>query len=598
MFLRIAKGAKDGALAFRGQRRAAFPSIAIRRGITTLAALALTGAASLTFAAASDDASSQSKPKFDWETARVEFGAEAIAIKKPTFEISVPDAAISPASLADPELIYAILRPTFRALEGISVNTVEVSDGTVNVRQGTTRVHQLTALNAKFQISSAAGLTTGTGTVSLRGETLTFETAFARPDAETPDGAIPLRLKVSGAGLKASFEGTAQHSDGAKLDGAVDVTVSDLRKLAKWSGFTVSDGDGLNTFRTIGKMVWTAGLFAMSEGKYSLDGNEASGVLSLNLRKARASVEGTLALARLDLTNYFVESEADSSEPSTVLGTLVPAIGAETVLDAPILRDFDADVRVSVSEIKSGSFQTGAGAMTLSLRSGNLMADIAELQVFGGAVVGQLEFNVSKPDLHISARGLLDNIKAGEAMRWVTNVQAIRGRARMTTNVEAQGRTLSALMRSLKGEARLTMLKGGAFQVDVDGLMKQAREEPLIGWDVAKNRETVFGSLEARLLLENARISTRGLRADRDDDTRIIAYGTINLAEQNVSVRMSIVDKPDDVNGTVAVVKNGPTLTLQGPWDEPSISVEKQAENALPKVIKVGEATGAAATIE
>lgn len=538
-------------------------------------------------ATAEQDASKMSadKPKFDWETARVEFGAESIVIKKPLFEIAMPNTMATGGSVADPELIYAILRPAFRALDGVSVNKIEIIDGVVNIREGETQTHQLTKLNAEFAVKSAAGLTRGKGEFELRGEILSFETAIAKPDDTNPQGDIPLRLTVSGAGLNASFEGVAKRDTNARLEGTVDVTVKDIRKLATWAGFSLSEGAGLDTFRTQGKMAWTAGLFDMSKGLFTLDDNEASGVLSLDLRNKRASVEGTLALDRLDLSDYFTQKDADGAEQSTVLGTLMPSLKTETQLQVPILRDFDADVRVSVKEIRAGALRTGAGAMTLTLRSGNLLADIAELRMFDGAIVGQLEFNANNPEVQISARGLLDNIEAGDAMRWVTEVPTIRGRARVTANVSSKGHTLSQLMRAMKGDARLSMLDGGAFRIDVDGLMQKASDAPLQGWDEANDQETEFGTLEARLLLDNARISTRGLRADRDS-TRIVAYGTINLAEQNVSVRMSVVDKPSNTNGTPDAYESGPTLTMQGPWDEPSIALEKQARSALPSLIK------------
>ncbi len=580
------------------------------RVLDVIAAFAITAASTVAIAAtldqspAASSSSTQSsgegipaKPKLDWESARIEFGAESIAIKKPQFEIAMPKVTGAGTSVADPELIYAILRPAFRALDGISVSKIEIIDGVVNVRQGETRTHQLTNLTAKFAIRSAAGLTTGEGTFDLRGETLSFETAFAKPDAATPGGEIPLRLSISGAGLSASFEGVAKHNDGALLDGTVDVTVKDLRKLAAWSGFSVSEGAGLNTFRAQGKMTWTAGLFDMSKGLFKLDGNEASGVLSLDLRKERASVEGTLALEQLDLSGYFIESDADTAEQSTVLGTLMPSLKTETQLEVPILRDFDADVRVSVKEIRAGSLRTGSGAMALTLRSGNLLADIAELQMFDGSIVGQLEFNANAAEVKFSARGLLDNIEAGTAMRWITDVPTIRGRARMTANVSSKGHTLSELMRAMKGDARLTMLEGGAFRIDVDGLMQKAGDAPLQGWDAAKERETEFGTLEARLLLDNARVSTRGLRADRQT-SRIVAFGTVNLAEQNVSVRLSVVEKPSDTNGTTDSYTSGPTLTMQGPWDEPTISLEKQANSVLPHVIKTGDTVFAKSAAE
>ncbi len=527
----------------------------------------------------------QDVPKFDWVPAVIEFGAESIVIKRPRFEIEMPSDNPSGTAGAAPEMIYAILKPAFEALDRVAVNRVEITGGTVNVRYGDKPAHQLTELTASFAMHPAAGLTTGNGSFMLRGEKIEFDTAFAKPDPDTQTGDIPLRIKISGAGLTASFEGQVRHFKSARLDGKVDVTVTDLRKLVTWSGFSLSDGAGLNTLRTRGTMAWTAGLLSMSEALFTLDGNEAQGVLSLDLRKERASLQGTLAIEQLDLSGYF--PTAKSAENTTVLGTLAPALVTTTEISAPILRDFDADVRISVNEIRAHGFRTGTGAMALTLRSGKLLADVAELQLFDGTAVGQLEFNANEHVVTISARGLLDNIEAGDAMSWITSAKPIRGRARVTVNLSGAGRTIGTLLRTMTGDARLKMVDGGAFRIDIDGLMEKAGEKPLIGWIEAGDRETRFGSLEARLLLDNARISTRRLRVDRDD-TSIVGYGTINLTAQEVSVRMSVIDKLADGATTAEVYQPGPTLTMKGPWDEPLISVEKQTGTALPFPLKNG----------
>ncbi|MGI9405372.1 MAG: AsmA family protein [Hyphomicrobiaceae bacterium] len=519
-----------------------------------------------------------SKPKLDWERASVDFDAESISVNQPRFVIEMPPGAVAADATTDPDVLYAVLRPAFDSLENISVDHVQIIDGTIIVKSAGATIQELTELSARFDVNEGSRSTSGKGSFKLRGEKIIFAASFTRPGNETPRGDIPLKLKFSGAGLAATFDGVMKQDGETRLEGNVDVTVADLKKLVTWSGFNISDGATLNNFKTRGLMAWTSGLVSISDGVFTLDDNEARGILSLDLRGKRTSVEGTLAIKQLNLTNYFPKKKPVET---VLLGSLVPELETSTRISAPILRDFDADIRLSVNEVRAHSFRTGEGAMTLTLRSGTLLADVAELRLFDGAAVGQLEFNAKDADVKISARGLLENIAIEKALSWITDVHPLRGQTRLSVNLGGHGETVGGLIQSVKGDARLKMLDGGAFRIDIDGLMQKAEGKTLVGWEAAGDRETEFTTLEARVLLDNGRISTDHLRAKRDD-TSVVGVGTINLKAQEVAVRLSVVENPVQGKTAAQTLPSGPTLTLKGPWDEPNISVETQAKITLP----------------
>ncbi|MEL6287843.1 MAG: AsmA-like C-terminal region-containing protein [Pseudomonadota bacterium] len=539
--------------------------------------------------------------KFYWGSARVEFNEDRVVVRRPRFDIAGAGNVTTPAAFADPGLLQAILEPAFKALDGVRTPKVEIIDGEAHLTHAGRARHRIDDLNAVYTYSPASGLLTGRGTFQMRGETARFDVALARPvgadkatekatntqttaaaDTTGADGAstpptttgIPIRLSLKGAGLAAKFEGRFHRGSNARLEGTTSLVINDLVRLARWAGLSPSADAEMGALKAAGQIDWTPGLFAMTKGAFTLDQNNANGVLTLDLRGDRTSLEGTLAIGRLDLSRYV--KQKPSAKQATVLGALMPSLEPEMTINAPMLREFDADVRVSVDAVDAGSFRTGAGAMVLTLRSGKLSADVAELQAFGGSMLGQFELDATKDHLEMSVRSRLDDIQASEIMRWISSVPALRGVARLKTNLAATGKSLGELLRTLKGDMRLTMLEGGAFLIDVDGLLKRANGKSLLGWDAARRAETRFRSLEASLSLGNGRISSRKLWARRGDDG-IVAFGTVNMPQRSLAIRMSIIPQAEDRPAGETITLRGPVLAVRGPWDEPSITVEQQA---------------------
>ncbi|MEO0617982.1 MAG: AsmA family protein [Pseudomonadota bacterium] len=538
------------------------------------------------------------KAKLYWGSARVEFGQDEVIVRRPTFDVATSSHTTPRAALTDPGLLSAILTPAFEALDGITAPKVQIIDGAVQITHGGVAVHNVSQLNARFSISPASGLLTGKGTFAMRGETATFSLALARPlvpeepkadegsqNQKTADttGAtkkvgIPLRFDVTGAGLRARFDGHFRSDAELALHGEINITITDLPKLARFVGFSPSPNATIGEVRAAGDVKWRAGIFDVSNGTFALDGNRASGVLTLDMRKPRTSVQGTLAIDELNLSAYI--DKPKHAQQATMLNTLMPTLAPEMTINAPMLRDFDADLRVSVNSITAGAFSAGSGAMTLTLRSGKLLADVAELQAFDGAMLGQFELDVTGSQIKLSGRSLFDGVEASKLMRWVTTVPVLRGAARLTANVAATGQSLGALLSSMTGDMRLTMLNGGAVLIDIDGLMTRAKGKPLVGWDTARRAETRFQTLEAKLDVKNGRVSSRRLVAQRAANA-IVGIANVDLTDQSVAVRMTVRDITDGEKRGDTVLSGGPVLTLRGPWDEPSITVEQQARNTV-----------------
>src|SRR4029450_1012508 len=65
-------------------------------------------------------------------------------------------------------------------------------------------------------------------------------------------------------------------------------------------------------------------------------------------------------------------------------------------LSFPLLRHVDADLRISAPKVAIKGYGLGRGAATITVRSGRLLADIAELELYSGKVGVQVSVNANE----------------------------------------------------------------------------------------------------------------------------------------------------------------------------------------------------------
>ena len=86
---------------------------------------------------------------------------------------------------------------------------------------------------------------------------------------------------------------------------------------------------------------------------------------------------------RLDLTPYL-----EAARSQSFIFERLTSSWSEFDLAFPIIKNFDADLRISAPKIAVNGFGFGRGAAAITVRSGKMIADIAELELPAGARAG------------------------------------------------------------------------------------------------------------------------------------------------------------------------------------------------------------------
>ena len=464
-------------------------------------------------------------------------------------------------------------RTLVRAMETAPFDQIRLENGVLTVA-GPVTTEQFTAVTAKINQRRPGGAHSSRGTFTWRGQAVSFNYEGGKREKAGNTLTFPVSITINGDLFSAQIDGKAIVSDGVRINGNLDLGIANLPRFARWTGVLVPDDQKTGDFSASGTFHWEGHRIGFDEGSFELDGNRALGALTLDFAGPRPQIEGTLALQRLDLTQYIgTESPPpDASNPNA-------KPGKRKTIDVgfPLLHHINLDLRISTTKLIAPPLSVGQSALSVTLKSGRLAADIAIFELCGGSGNTRLEFDASVPDSALRVTANITGASAKTCVEIFTPDSPLEGIANVTADVTGKGRTAKELLNTLGGKITLSMT-AGRVDVDVAGLAAGLRDGPVRGWDAVRGDTTAFKALNGEFFLRRGGVYTDSLKIDLGSKY-LTGEGTINLAARGLDIRMRIVPHPPKdapAGDEEKKPADGPPgeIVIKGPWSSPSFTLE------------------------
>jgi AsmA protein len=387
---------------------------------------------------------------------------------------------------------------------------------------------------------------------------------------------LPLKASIKGAFVDATIaDGRLVLGDAPHILAAqAEVQSAGLRQLAGWLGGPWPGERGLGAFKAKGQLEWRDRTVTFQNASFQMDGNDATGTLTLDWGKARPSIEGTLALKQFDLTRYLGTEEKSKAGflQRTALGWL-RSVSEPGSLALPLIRHLDADVRISANEVTGGPVRLGRSAASVAVRDAKMLADLAEVEIEGdGSLRGQLTVDMGGVVPRYVMRGRLEGIDAALLTGYLLGHPAISGRASVVVDLNGTGETADQLASTLYGKLGIELPDGGALGLDVLQLMSLAQRSPeLKGWGPPGKGQIRVTSLVSRFGVQSGVLLAETFKATAGDRLFTLS-GDINLAARSIDAQLSLARITS--TGPLAGSLTGDpldVLSVRGPWREPSV---------------------------
>lgn len=479
------------------------------------------------------------------------------------------------------------LPPILAAVSKLQFDTLMLRQSTLHITLPDGRTEVMVKIDGELTNRRRALAIVGRG--ELRGQRVDFDISVGHQAEPRQNTTVPLKMSVKSGPLDVSFEGQVGGVGAYHLKGDVEFSSANVRRIARWFGAPWPNGNGLRNLSGRGEMEWSGPALAVNQATFLMDGNEATGSIHFKFAEQRPSIGGTLALGVLDLGRYFPSS---TTAIEKVTGTLGWASVLGIDLTMPLTEHFDADLRVSANKVKLGSFQLGRSAAAVTVAQGRMLADVAAFEFEGSRGSGQITADMLGAIPRISLRGRLDDVDAARTLSSMFGHPVLAGKATITTDVTAQGKTGETLLLTSKGRINVSMRNGGRIGADLRGLAGAAQKRAIEGWGSAGRGQSPFDTFEGTFVLRSGALIAESA-ISKSAEVETVVAGTIDLAagRLNGSV-MQNLHVPFGAPTLAAATHRPPLFMLQifGPWAKPTVRNDSAREQATDPIVGLSPA--------
>jgi AsmA protein len=372
-----------------------------------------------------------------------------------------------------------------------------------------------------------------------------------------------VKLRVSGAPMKAAFEGAISVKPTLKIEGTLAADAASLRNALVWAGQKPPPGGGFGRFAIKARTNVVAGTISLSSVNVELDGNAAEGVLTF-AADGRQTLQGTLAADTLDLTPYVSTVRLLTTNERSWSSGRITLEG---------LASLDVDLRLSAANVIVSNAKVGRTAIAANLRGGHLVVTVGEAQAYGGVIKGSMAFAESDQGVEVKSQLQFTDVDLETCLGQLFSLRRLEGKGSMSLNVEGTGNSVLAVTRTLNGTATLTGTNGALAGLNVEQLLRRLERRPLSGGGEFRTGRTPYEKIAIALKIAKGTVTV---------DDVIIEGAAVKLALAGTA---SIPEREVDLKGTAALVapqRPGATpfelpFIVQGSWDDPIMLPDPEA---------------------
>lgn len=420
------------------------------------------------------------------------------------------------------------------------------------------------------------------GSLRYADRPIELELTLGRPGAAMRGELTPISLKIESELVNADFQGQTIAGSG-ELAGTVQAAGPSLRQLAAWVGSPIQGGVGFEQFAVSGRLQISGGAYAFSNAGFVLDMVRGRGDFVLSEREGRPYLSGRLELFDFDMNPYLTgtppprapadevvaaaaapaehtltaETAVAAAAPEARRAVDVRAAASDTLIDFSGLKAFDADLELATHAVLVQRTQIDSAHANLVLNNGYLAATLHNVTLYGGSGRGRFEIDAREADTRIVQDMAFSGLDARRFLTDTVNYSNIEGRAELSINIRAVGRTQSDFIEALDGRTHVEVISGTLHGVDLGGVSTTIRNA-LRGELIAPEARTPFQGFSATFAISNGVLATDDLSFNTPD-LRIPGIGLIDVPNRRLDMRLA----PRSPRGGVVV-----PFSVRGPFGQ------------------------------
>ena len=279
-----------------------------------------------------------------------------------------------------------------------------------------------------------------------------------------------LSLTLKNKDFDANFKGVLEGRAGLHFKGETSFNFKDIFawELLRDLETKQTKARGSIRFSGTGALKWSGTEGMLTEGTFRFGRNVASGSLNLKFSQANPEVSGTLAFKNLDFSEFYsLKRRKFSKEVDQVSQQIDKTLINRIKIITPLIRDYDADLRISANRISLKDIQLDEVGFSLFQKKGELLIDMAGASLFEGAASGLLKIdtNSPKPRLHVNAG--FTNVDLRKLKGALPEHALFSGLGHLKLKLTSYGDKGQEIYENMFGSLAFTLPQGGDIQLNL-----------------------------------------------------------------------------------------------------------------------------------
>jgi AsmA protein len=401
------------------------------------------------------------------------------------------------------------------------------------------------------------------GSAVWRDEKVLVRHASLYPDLLAASRLSPVSLSVVTNHGQMDVTGEAVLGEDPQITGESAIKTASVRDFSRWSGIALPLGPLVERLSVKGDFSMHSRRLTWPSVAVALGQDKLEGTVAVRFDDGPATISGTLAADRLNLTDLFGPF-AETRTPS--------GAWSGDPLDLRHLTGSNLDLRLSASTATVGRLRLEDMAANVMVRSGQIEATIGRADFHDGTLKGRLSLNALDDKVEFKSQGTFAGVDMATFFEAVNEPRWMTGSAGGQFQFEGTGRDVADLVRDAQGHSSVTVKDGELVGISLQNTLKQMERSPLLASLSLKGGRTPFDQAQAQVTMKGGigqivegQMSAAGLQA-------------------NVEGRVLLEDRTLDLTANVssgAASARSPVLAfrIDGGWD--SIVVTPDARSMI-----------------
>ncbi|MCP5083117.1 MAG: AsmA family protein [Alphaproteobacteria bacterium] len=423
-------------------------------------------------------------------------------------------------------------------------------------------------INAAISLPKLDGAVTIKGDLVWNGEKVALDFKADEPAALAEDRASAVSFTLSAKPLAMGYAGKISLQQGFQMAGGVNVKTPNLRALARWADAPLAPGKGLGPFSVKSSLAYSNDKISLQKATLKLDGMNARGDMSVDLKGAVPFINGRLGVDKIDVNAYTSAGDGGGGDG----GSAASGKWSTANIDMSGLRAVNANLSLNAGNIIYKKTTLSKAVVALTLKGGVLDAKLTNVGLYGGSAAGALRLNGARKVPALAGSLRTKGVKAYPFLKDFAGFEWLEGATAITAQVSAAGRNQASMVSTLGGTLNITFSDGAIRGVNIAKMIRGATKNILSGWEKEPSEKTDFSEFSANFNIAKGIASSNDLKLI-GPLVRLNGKGTVSMPPKRLNFLISpkVVASLQGQGGLDDLSGITVPFRVEGPWANPKI---------------------------